>query len=103
MPARFDDKQQLRSNTMAQSTYGHPSDQMADLKEKATDQFGKAADQAERMANRVAEQGREAGERMQEVAGNMKGALDKSVKDQPMATLAVAAMVGFVLGALWKS
>ena len=40
------------------------------------------------MANRVAEQGREAGERMQEVAGNFKGALDKSVKDQPMATLA---------------
>ena len=48
-------------------------------------------------------QGREAGERMQEVAGNMKGALDRSVKDQPMATLAMAAVVGFVLGALWKS
>jgi ElaB/YqjD/DUF883 family membrane-anchored ribosome-binding protein len=88
---------------MAQSTYGRPSDQISDLKEKATDQFGKAADQAERLANRVTEQGREASERMQEVAGNMKGALDRSVKDQPMATLAVAAVVGFVLGALWKS
>ena len=60
---------------------------MSDLKDKATDQFNKVADQAERVANRVAEQGREAGERMQEVAGNFKGALDKSVKDQPMATL----------------
>ena len=40
---------------------------------------------------------------MQEVAGNIKGAVDKSVKDQPMATLAVVAAVGFVLGALWKS
>ena len=49
------------------------------------------------------EKGREAGERMQEVAGNMKGALDSSVKDQPMVTLAMAAVVGFVLGALWKS
>jgi ElaB/YqjD/DUF883 family membrane-anchored ribosome-binding protein len=88
---------------MAQSSYGRPSDQISDLKEKATDQIGKATDQAERMANRAAEQGREAGERMQEVAGNFKGALDKSVKDQPMATLATAAIVGFVLGALWKS
>ena len=51
----------------------------------------------------MAEQGREAGQQVQEVAGNIKGAVDKSVKDQPMATLAVAAMVGFVLGALWKS
>ncbi len=88
---------------MAQSTYARPSDQMSDLKDKATDQFGKAVDQAERVASRVSEQGREAGERMQEVAGNFKGALDKSIKDQPMATLASAAIVGFVLGALWKS
>jgi len=88
---------------MAQSTYGRPSDQMSDLKDKATDQFGKVADQAERVASRVSEQGREAGERMQEVAGNFKGALDKSIKDQPMATLASVAIVGFVLGALWKS
>jgi hypothetical protein len=36
-------------------------------------------------------------------AGNLKGAVDKSVSDQPMATLAVAAMLGFVLGAIWKS
>lgn len=88
---------------MAQSSFGRSSDPMSDLKEKATDQFGKAADQAERMANRVAEQGRDAGDRVQEVAGNFKGALDKSVSEQPMATLAMAALLGFVLGALWKS
>jgi ElaB/YqjD/DUF883 family membrane-anchored ribosome-binding protein len=51
----------------------------------------------------VADQGRQATEGMQDVAGNMKGALDKSIKDQPMATLAVAAAVGFVLGAIWKT
>jgi len=83
---------------MAQSTYGRPSDQISELKEKATDQFRRTADQAENAATRVAEQ-----ERMQEVADNFKGALDQSVKDQPMATLATAAIVGFVLGALWKS
>ena len=89
---------------MAQSSsYGSASDKISDLKDKAADQFSKAADQAESMANRVADQGREAGERVQEVAGNLKGALDKSVKDQPMATLAGAVIVGFVLGAIWKS
>jgi len=76
---------------------------MSHVEDKASDQFGKVADQAERAASRVAEQGRQAKERMQDVAGNFKGALNKSVKDQPMATLATAAIAGFVLGALWKS
>jgi ElaB/YqjD/DUF883 family membrane-anchored ribosome-binding protein len=87
---------------MAQSSYGR-TDPISDIKDKATDQLGKATEQAQEMASRVAEHGREAGERIQEVAGNMKGALDKSIKDQPMATLAGAAIVGFVLGAIWKS
>jgi ElaB/YqjD/DUF883 family membrane-anchored ribosome-binding protein len=88
---------------MAQSTHGRATDKISNLKAKASDQFSKAADQAENMANRVAEQGRDASERMQEVAGNFKGALDKSIKDQAMATLAGGAIVGFVLGAIWKS
>jgi ElaB/YqjD/DUF883 family membrane-anchored ribosome-binding protein len=79
------------------------TDQFERMADKATDQFKRVADQAEDVAGRVAEQGREAGERVQEVAGNFKGAVDKSVKDQPMATLAMVAVVGFVLGALWKS
>jgi ElaB/YqjD/DUF883 family membrane-anchored ribosome-binding protein len=88
---------------MAQSTYSGKPDQISDLKDKATEQLGRAAERAESAASRVAGQGREAGERMQEVAGNFKSALDKSVRDQPMATIATAAIVGFVLGALWKS
>ena len=88
---------------MAQSSYGSTSDKISDLKNKATDQVNRAADQAEGMVNRAADQGRQASERMQEVAGNFKGALDKSIKDQPMATLAVAAGLAFVLGAIWKS
>jgi ElaB/YqjD/DUF883 family membrane-anchored ribosome-binding protein len=98
---------------MAQSS-NYSGSTTHDIKEKATGQFEKMADkatdnfrnmanQAEDVANRVAEQGREAGQRMQEVAGNFKGAVDRSVKEQPMATLAMAAVVGFVLGALWKS
>jgi ElaB/YqjD/DUF883 family membrane-anchored ribosome-binding protein len=77
--------------------------QFEKMADKATDKFKSAADQAEHVANRVVDQGREAGERVQEVAGNLKGAVDRSVKEQPMATLAIAAVVGFVLGALWKS
>ena len=77
----------------------HQFEQIAD---KATDKFKSVADQAEGVANRVLEQGQEAGERLQQVAGNFKGAVDRSVKDQPMATLAMAAMLGFVIGALWR-
>jgi ElaB/YqjD/DUF883 family membrane-anchored ribosome-binding protein len=84
---------------MAQgSQYGGRSE---DLKEKATEQFKKVADRVEGLASSTADQLRDSG--AGEVAGNLKGAVDKSVKDQPMATLAVAAAVGFVLGALWKS
>jgi ElaB/YqjD/DUF883 family membrane-anchored ribosome-binding protein len=79
------------------------TDQFEKLADKASDQFGRAAETVEDVAHRVAEQGRAAGKQMNEVAGNIKGAVDKSVKDQPMATLAVVAALGFVLGALWKS
>jgi ElaB/YqjD/DUF883 family membrane-anchored ribosome-binding protein len=89
---------------MAQeSSFARESDQISKIKDKATDQFNQVVGQAEDMAHRVANQGREAGESMQKVAGNFKSAVDSSVRDQPMATLAFAAMLGFVLGALWKS
>jgi len=92
---------------MAQSTqYGGRSDfadKANDLKDKANDQFNKAADRAEGLATSASNQIHEVTDRAGEVAGNIKGAVDKSIKDQPMTTLAVAAAVGFVLGALWKS
>ena len=87
---------------MAQSSYGR-TDTMSDLKYKASDQIKHAADTAEGVASRVAAQGRQAAEGVQDVAGNLKSAVDKSIKNQPMATLAVAATVGFVLGAIWKT
>jgi len=78
-------------------------DTASKLASKAGDTLEGAMHSAEETARHVAEQGKEAGERVQEVAGNLKTAVDRSVKDQPMATLAVAAALGFVLGALWKS
>jgi ElaB/YqjD/DUF883 family membrane-anchored ribosome-binding protein len=91
---------------MAESQYGGRSDlsdKASEIKDKATDQFKKVGDRVEGMASGAVHQVREAGDRASEVAGNIKGAVDKSVKDQSMATLAMAAAVGFVLGALWKS
>ena len=78
-------------------------DQLLDLADRASDQFDRAVQGVESAARSVAEQGREAGEQVQEVADNFKTAVDKSVKDQPLTTLAVAAALGFVLGAVWKS
>jgi ElaB/YqjD/DUF883 family membrane-anchored ribosome-binding protein len=79
------------------------SDKDSELKDKATNQFKNVADRAQGMAASAADQVRDVGDRAGEVAGNLKSAVDKSVKDQPMATLVVAAAAGFVLGALWKS
>jgi len=76
------------------------TDQLGGLADKATDQARNVAQHVEEFANNAAQQGREVGERIQEVAGNVKGAVDKSIQDQPMPTLAVAAAAGFVLGAL---
>jgi len=101
----------MPQSTQTRGPSSYPGSATHDIKEKATDQFEKMADKAtdqfrsvadktEDVANRVAEQGREVGERVQEVAGNFKSAVDRSVKDQPMATLAMVAIVGFVLGAL---
>ena len=72
------------------------------MSDRATEQLRNVSDRASGAAGRVAEQGREVGERVQEVAGNLRGAVDKSVREQPMATLALAAIAGFVLGALWR-
>lgn len=75
----------------------------ADVRDRAAEQFDKAADNVEGMVKSISDRGREVGEDVQAVAGNIKSAVDTSIKDQPMATLAIAAAVGFVLGALWKS
>jgi ElaB/YqjD/DUF883 family membrane-anchored ribosome-binding protein len=80
-----------------------PGGRSDDLIDRGAEQFKKVADRVEGVASGAAGQMREVSDRAGEVAGNFKGALDKSVKDQPMATLAMAAALGFLLGALWKS
>jgi ElaB/YqjD/DUF883 family membrane-anchored ribosome-binding protein len=75
----------------------------SDLKERATEGIERMARQAEGAARAVGEQGREMTEQVQVVAENFKTALDKSIREQPVTTLALTAAVAFVIGALWKS
>ncbi len=87
--------------TSSASQYGSGS--VEDLKSKAKQAYDDASDRAQDMASRAQDMAGQAREQVGEVAGNVKGAIDKSVKDQPLTTLLMAAAVGFVVGALWKS
>jgi ElaB/YqjD/DUF883 family membrane-anchored ribosome-binding protein len=89
------------ATAMAQSS--RPGGLTDELVDKGAEQFRKVADRVEGLASGASGQMREVSDRTGEVASNFKKAVDKSVKDQPMATLAMAAALGFILGALWKS
>ena len=45
--------------------------------------------------------GRDAVEAVREVRDNMSAAIDKSLQTRPYTTLALAAALGFLLGAMW--
>ena len=53
-------------------------------------------------AEELLNQAREYGSKAQDALRNAKPFLERSVKEQPLTTLAALAAVGFVLGALWK-
>ena len=61
-----------------------------------------SAGRSPRIAGKAAEQARVYGEKAQEIAKNFKTFVEKSMKEQPMATLAAAAAIAFVLGVLWR-
>lgn len=60
-------------------------------------------DDLAREAGGIVDRAREAAGDVQKVSENFQTAVDRSVRDQPLPTLAVAAAVGFVLGAIWKA
>lgn len=88
---------------MAQTTSSANTRTADDVADKAANLAERTGEQIERTVQNFADQGRQATEHVQVVADNFKTAVDKSVKDQPLTTLAIAAGVGFVIGALWKS
>jgi gas vesicle protein len=62
------------------------TDQLGRLADKATDQARNVAQQVEEFANNAAQLGREAGERIQEVAGNIKGAATRAAVEEGIVT-----------------
>lgn len=76
---------------------------MDSLKDKASEQYDSLSRQVGQAADAAAATGREVTENMGEVAYNFRSAFEKSMREQPITTLAMAAGVAFILGALWKS
>jgi ElaB/YqjD/DUF883 family membrane-anchored ribosome-binding protein len=91
---------------MAEQRSDYPLDYSkgpADARPESTmDQVKHGTAEAQAYAGKVAEQAREYGEKAQQAARNFKPYVERSMKEQPMTTLAVASVIGFVLGALWK-
>ncbi len=77
-------------------------DRMGKLTEDVGDQFNRASQSAQDMAAQVAERAQEYGEMAQDAAKKFKPYVEQSLKEKPVATLAAAAAIAFVLGALWK-
>ena len=64
---------------------------------------GKAKQTLDDGSDRIMEAASDAAQQVQDVIGNVKRAMNKSVKGEPLTTLIMAGAVGFVLGALWRS
>ena len=77
--------------TMATSDFD-PKRAVKDLTGQAKQTIDDAAQRAQNAATQVGA-----------VGGNLSKAIDKSLRNQPFTTLALGGLLGFVLGALWKS
>lgn len=91
------------AHTYKAQDYQHGSNATHDMKDRIAEQGAKAADQVSRAAQSAQDQATMVGENMKVVANNLDRAVRRSIQDQPMTTLAMAAALGFVLGAIWKS
>lgn len=91
-----------QSTSSQETAHGRSALQPA-LKNKARSEARKLEGELQDVARSVADQGREVNGNVQAVANNMKDALEKSMREQPLTTLAMAAAAAFVLGAIWKS
>jgi|CXWK01.1.fsa_nt_gi ElaB/YqjD/DUF883 family membrane-anchored ribosome-binding protein len=95
----------LRSETAekARQVAGQVVDKAAEFADRAGVKIDEALNTAGAVAKAATDKGREATAQADEVASNLKVAIEKSLKDQPMTTLALAALAGIAIGALWKS
>jgi ElaB/YqjD/DUF883 family membrane-anchored ribosome-binding protein len=78
------------------------NDRSGPAAETAKDRVKGAAARTQEYAEKITEQLSEYGEKAQDAARNFQPFIKNSMKERPMATLAVASLIGFALGALWK-
>jgi ElaB/YqjD/DUF883 family membrane-anchored ribosome-binding protein len=80
-----------------QTSYPHATGNARQQSQTATEKID-----VEEIAGKVMQQARDLTEQAQQAVNNFKPFVEKSMKEQPMATLAVAALIGAALGAIWK-
>jgi hypothetical protein len=81
---------------MAETPYRQPSNETATMRHQGLEPPDSFTNPSQGLDRGI-------GKDMQAVTSNLKRALDRSLHDDPMATLAMAAIVGFVLGTIWKA
>jgi len=79
---------------------------IAEQASSAAEQVGRAVQQGVGKANAalsaVSERSGRAAEQTGEVLGNFRSAIETSARSQPVTTVALAALAGFVFGAFWR-
>jgi ElaB/YqjD/DUF883 family membrane-anchored ribosome-binding protein len=78
------------------------TERLREFTDATTEQLKGAADRAQELSGDVSRQAWKYGEKAQDAARQVRPFVERSLKEQPMTTLAAAAVIGFVLGALWK-
>ena len=74
-----------------------------DFKSSVKDVTGQAKASIDEAAGSVQDIAKQTKKNIGAVGGNVQKAVDKSLNDQPYTTLAMAAAIGFVIGAIWKA
>jgi ElaB/YqjD/DUF883 family membrane-anchored ribosome-binding protein len=70
--------------------------------DKSSVAWQRARPSVEGVASDAQEKGREAVDAVRDVTDNFVEAVDESIKERPYTTLALFAVVGFFLGAMWR-
>jgi ElaB/YqjD/DUF883 family membrane-anchored ribosome-binding protein len=87
---------------MQQKADPRPESLVDRLHDVAPERLQDAGDRARQIASDLTEQARYYGEQVQDAARQFKPFVERSLKEQPMTTLAGAVVIGFLLGAIWK-
>jgi ElaB/YqjD/DUF883 family membrane-anchored ribosome-binding protein len=101
VPVRFDQPRIERERLKLMATQPRAGTQSGANVRGAAGVISDVRDSAAGVISDVRDQGKEAVEAVAEVRDNMATAIDRSLKDRPYTTLALAVGLGFALGALW--